>query len=214
MSDLKKYISKRKASSPSFAEDFDEGYENFRIGVMLKQARLEAGLTQDEIANAIGTRKTAISRLENHVQDVKLSTVEKYAKALGKHVEIRIAWCLFDHLIDCLRSATEGDQWSFRAAPPYATNRARFFGNSTEPCVAWSDRLRSKWSSTKCRLRPIEIGETLRIPLILGSEAVNHSALIVHLRWHYVERSVRLFNSDWPARGKVIGLARPMQWNT
>ena len=91
MSDLKKYISKRKASSPGFAEDFDEGYENFRIGVMLKQARLEAGLTQDEIANAIGTRKTAISRLENHVQDVKLLTVEKYAKALGKHVEIRIA---------------------------------------------------------------------------------------------------------------------------
>ena len=91
MSDLRKYINKRKASNPDFAEGFDEGYENFRIGVMLKQARLEAGLTQDEIANAIGTRKTAISRLENHVQDVKLSTVEKYAKALGKHVEIRIA---------------------------------------------------------------------------------------------------------------------------
>ncbi len=91
MSDLKKYINKRKASNPDFADGFDEGYENFRIGVMLKQARLEAGLTQDDIANAIGTRKTAISRLENHVQDVKLSTVEKYAKALGKHVEIRIA---------------------------------------------------------------------------------------------------------------------------
>ncbi len=91
MSDLKKYINKRKASNPVFTEGFDEGYENFRIGVMLKQARLEAGLTQDEIANAIGTRKTAISRLENHVQDVKLSTVEKYAKALGKHLEIRIA---------------------------------------------------------------------------------------------------------------------------
>ena len=61
MSDLKKYIAKRKASSPEFAEGFDEGYENFRIGILLKQARLEAGLTQDEIASAIGTRKTAIS---------------------------------------------------------------------------------------------------------------------------------------------------------
>jgi transcriptional regulator with XRE-family HTH domain len=58
---------------------------------MLKQARLDAGLTQDEVASAIGTRKTAISRLENHVQDVKLSTVEKYAKALGKRIEIKIA---------------------------------------------------------------------------------------------------------------------------
>jgi HTH-type transcriptional regulator / antitoxin HipB len=91
MSDLKKYIAKRKATNPDFAEGFDDGYENFRIGIMLKQARLEAGFTQDDVANAIGTRKTAISRLENHVQDVKLSTVEKYAKALGKRIEIKIA---------------------------------------------------------------------------------------------------------------------------
>ena len=91
MSDLKKYIEKRKATNPDFAEGFEEGYENLRIGIMLKQARLEAGLTQDEVASAIGTRKTAISRLENHVQDVKLSTVEKYVKALGKRIEIKIA---------------------------------------------------------------------------------------------------------------------------
>jgi HTH-type transcriptional regulator/antitoxin HipB len=91
MSDLTKYIAKRKVSSPGFSEGFDEGYDNFRIGVMLKQARLEAGLTQDEIARAIGTKKTAISRLENHVQDVKLSTLEKYAKALGRRIEIKIA---------------------------------------------------------------------------------------------------------------------------
>lgn len=58
---------------------------------MLKQARLEAGLTQSEVAEAIGTKKTAISRLENHVEDVKLSTVEKYAQALGRRIEIKIA---------------------------------------------------------------------------------------------------------------------------
>jgi HTH-type transcriptional regulator / antitoxin HipB len=87
----KKYIEKRKATNPEFAEGFEEGYENFRIGAMLKQARLEAGLTQDEVASAIGTRKTAISRLENHIQDVKLSTIEKYVKALGKRIEIKIA---------------------------------------------------------------------------------------------------------------------------
>ena len=42
MSDLKKYITKRKSSSPDFAKGFDEGYENLRIGLMLKQARLDA----------------------------------------------------------------------------------------------------------------------------------------------------------------------------
>lgn len=91
MSDLKKYITKQKAGNPAFAEGFDEGYGNFRIGLMLKQARLEAGLTQSEVAKAIGTKKTAISRLENHVEDVKLSTVEKYAQALGRRIEIKIA---------------------------------------------------------------------------------------------------------------------------
>ena len=91
MSDLKKYITKRKSDSPDFAEGFDEGYGNFRIGLMLKQARLDAGLTQSQVAQAIGTQKTAISRLENHVEDVKLSTVEKYAQALGRRIEIKIA---------------------------------------------------------------------------------------------------------------------------
>ena len=91
MSDLKQYIIKRKSSSADFAKGFDEGYENLRIGLMLKQARLDAGLTQSQVAHAIGTQKTAISRLENHIEDVKLSTVEKYAQALGRRIEIKIA---------------------------------------------------------------------------------------------------------------------------
>jgi DNA-binding Xre family transcriptional regulator len=41
--------------------------------------------------DAIGTKETAISRLENHVEDVKLSTIEKYAQALGRRIEIKIA---------------------------------------------------------------------------------------------------------------------------
>ena len=41
MDDLDKYIEKRKKQSPKFAENFDKGYEQFKIGVLLKQARLE-----------------------------------------------------------------------------------------------------------------------------------------------------------------------------
>ncbi len=40
MDDLEKYISKRKKSSPGFAKDFESGYNDFKIGVMLKQAKL------------------------------------------------------------------------------------------------------------------------------------------------------------------------------
>ena len=91
MSDLKKYIEKRKKRDSSFAKDFDEGYEQFKVGVMLKQARESAGLTQEELARRLKTKKTAISRIENHAEDIKLSTLERVASALGKQLKIKIA---------------------------------------------------------------------------------------------------------------------------
>ena len=91
MSDLKKYISKRKKSDPEFARDFDAGYENFKLGVLVKQARLEAGITQSELAQLINTYKGNISRIENHSTDIKLSTLQKIAAALGKSLDISFA---------------------------------------------------------------------------------------------------------------------------
>jgi HTH-type transcriptional regulator/antitoxin HipB len=50
VSDLKKYISKRKINDCEFTEGFEEGYQSFKIGVFLKQARQESGLTQEQMA--------------------------------------------------------------------------------------------------------------------------------------------------------------------
>jgi ribosome-binding protein aMBF1 (putative translation factor) len=91
MSDLKKYIADRKKKDKKFAEGFDEGYEQFKIGVILRQAREAAGLTQEELAARLKTQKTAISRIENHAEDIKLSTLERVASALGKRLQIHIA---------------------------------------------------------------------------------------------------------------------------
>ncbi len=91
MSDLKKYISERKKRDKKFAEGFDEGYEQFKVGVMLRQAREAAGLTQEELARRLKTKKTAISRIENHAEDIKLSTLERVAAALGRRLQISIA---------------------------------------------------------------------------------------------------------------------------
>ena len=90
MKNLDRYIRKRKKTDPEFAKGFDEGYRDFKIGVILRQAREEAGLTQEELADRVGTRKTAISRIENHAEDIKLSTIQKVAKALGKSLEISL----------------------------------------------------------------------------------------------------------------------------
>jgi ribosome-binding protein aMBF1 (putative translation factor) len=91
MSDLKKYITKRKKTDKNFAAGFEEGYEQFKIGVVLRQARESAGLTQEELAARLKTKKTAISRIENHAEDIKLSTLDRVAKALGKRLEVHIA---------------------------------------------------------------------------------------------------------------------------
>jgi HTH-type transcriptional regulator/antitoxin HipB len=90
MNDLDRYIKKKKKTDPAFDKGFDEGYRDFKIGVILRQAREEAGLTQEELADRVGTRKTAISRIENHAEDIKLSTIQKVAKALGKSLEISL----------------------------------------------------------------------------------------------------------------------------
>ena len=90
MSDVKKYIKRRKKVDGEFAEGFDSGYESFRIGVILRQAREEAGLTQEQIAQKLNTQKSAISRIENHAEDIRLSTLEKFAEALGKKMQVAI----------------------------------------------------------------------------------------------------------------------------
>ncbi|MBE0515079.1 helix-turn-helix transcriptional regulator [Sulfurimonas sp.] len=90
MSDLKKYIDKRKKDDVAFAKDFESGYEEFKIGEMLKQARVEVGLTQEEIAHRLHTKKSAISRIENHAQDIKLSTLQNFAHILGKELKVEL----------------------------------------------------------------------------------------------------------------------------
>ena len=90
MSDLQKYISKRKVIDSDFSDDFEEGYQSFKIGVLLRQAREASGLTQEEIAERLHTKKSAISRIENHSEDIKLSTLERFASALGRKIEVSI----------------------------------------------------------------------------------------------------------------------------
>jgi len=90
MSDLQKYVVERKSNDSEFAENYDEGYQAFKFGVLLKEARKSAGLTQLDLAEKLHTQKSAISRIENHSEDVKLSTLEKFATALGKKLEIRL----------------------------------------------------------------------------------------------------------------------------
>ena len=90
MSDLQKYIKQRQSVDAEFAAHYEDGYQSFKFGEALKTARQEAGMTQSELADMLDTKKSAISRIENHSEDVKLSTLEKFASALGKKLEVRL----------------------------------------------------------------------------------------------------------------------------
>ena len=90
MSDLKQYVEKRKARDPEFSENYEAGYLEFKIGVLLRQAREVAGLTQEEVARKLNTKKSAISRIENRAEDVRLSTLRKYARAVGKKLHFSV----------------------------------------------------------------------------------------------------------------------------
>jgi HTH-type transcriptional regulator / antitoxin HipB len=88
--DLDKYISRRKKRDSTFAKNFESGYQELKVGVLLRQARERAGITQEDLARRTRTAKSAISRLENHAADVRLSTIERVAHALGKNLVIQL----------------------------------------------------------------------------------------------------------------------------
>jgi HTH-type transcriptional regulator / antitoxin HipB len=47
-------------------------------------------MTQEQIAVKLETTKSVISRMENHATDIRLSTLEKFAKALGRRIQVSL----------------------------------------------------------------------------------------------------------------------------
>jgi len=90
MSDLQQYIHQRKRHDSEFAEHFDEGYQIFKLGTILRQAREASGFTQEEIAQKLKTQKTTIAMIEEHAEEMTLSTLEKFATVLGKRIEFSL----------------------------------------------------------------------------------------------------------------------------
>ena len=86
----KKYL--KEANSKKLEGEYDADSLAFRLGVMLKEARKEANLTQEELAERTGTKKSYISRIERGLSDIQVSTYYKLIElGLGKHLNIEIA---------------------------------------------------------------------------------------------------------------------------
>ncbi|WP_395044976.1 helix-turn-helix domain-containing protein [Flavobacterium sp.] len=71
--------------------EFEEGYENFKLGALVHDARIEKGLTQEQLAIKCGTNKSYISKVENNVKDVRLSTLQRIIEVgLGGRLNLSV----------------------------------------------------------------------------------------------------------------------------
>lgn len=69
---------------------FDAETEAFCLAETLREERLRAGLTQAQLAERVGTKKTYISRIENGRTDIQLSTLFRLFEGLGRKVSVAI----------------------------------------------------------------------------------------------------------------------------
>jgi DNA-binding XRE family transcriptional regulator len=79
-----------KAGTKSRTE-YEEGFEAFKLGVLLQDLRTKEGMTQEELANKCGTTKSYISRIENNASDIRLSTIMRiFREGFGKQIKLSV----------------------------------------------------------------------------------------------------------------------------
>lgn len=87
-------LTKKMLSNPEVKAEYDSLKEEFSLFDELLRARMNAGLTQAEVAVLMGAKTSAIARLEagggNMRHSPSISTLRKYATAVGCHLEIRL----------------------------------------------------------------------------------------------------------------------------
>lgn len=92
MTSTLKRFKARAFARPGVKKAYDDLAEEFAFLDEVLKARAEAGLTQAEVAARVGTTQSAIARLESAEpkHSPSIATLQKYAKALGYKVEIRL----------------------------------------------------------------------------------------------------------------------------
>ena len=75
---------------PEFAAAYAEADEEYSVLETMLKARIEAGLTQAEVAARAGTTQSAIARLEGGSVSPTVDTLRKYAKAVGKRLKVEM----------------------------------------------------------------------------------------------------------------------------
>jgi len=79
-----------KVGTPT-RDKYEKEFENFKIVVLIQEARKQQNLTQEELALKCGTTKNHISRIENNASDIRLSTLMRIIReGLGGHLKLSL----------------------------------------------------------------------------------------------------------------------------
>lgn len=72
-------------------DELEAGYEAFKIGALIHDTRIEMGMTQEQLAEKVGTTKSYISKIENNLKEVRISTLQKIIElGFGGRLELNI----------------------------------------------------------------------------------------------------------------------------
>ncbi|MBK7762038.1 MAG: helix-turn-helix transcriptional regulator [Bacteroidetes bacterium] len=72
-------------------DELEAGYDNFKMGALIHNTRLEMGMTQEQLAEKVGTTKSYISKIENNIKEARISTLQKIVElGFGGHLEFTI----------------------------------------------------------------------------------------------------------------------------
>ena len=72
-------------------KQYEQGFETFKLGVMLQELRKDEGLTQEELAERCGTTPKYISSIENNASNIRLSTLLKIiSEGLGRQLKLSV----------------------------------------------------------------------------------------------------------------------------
>ena len=72
-------------------DELEAGYENFKIGALIHDTRVEMGMTQEQLAEKVGTTKSYISKIENNLKEARISTLHKIIElGFGGRLELSI----------------------------------------------------------------------------------------------------------------------------
>jgi DNA-binding XRE family transcriptional regulator len=72
-------------------DELEAGYESFKIGALIQNTRLEKGMTQEQLAEKVGTTKSYISKIENNIKEARISTLQKIIElGFGGRLELNI----------------------------------------------------------------------------------------------------------------------------